>query len=297
LARLLGRLPELFRERYLNTHELYLKALADVVAHFYLGWNKDFPNYAQLVAFLKNGNVPLKLNDEPDQEQPQFRNLRNSWYHELALRHPEDFDIRVKFAGWKITQAYYAIFSSIGALVRCLRPIGSLSHDATLNVYSNEILASRRFHNSVLPPASTYMNQQGMITNIEMLEIWDYAKTQHVPTIRKCLASVGEGKSRISSVVHYLKDLREWATYEDAYLLFRMYGPTVKQNLDYSLQTLVSFYLTQSEVFLTKTFGRNAMETQFLSFNEQLRSNMGLEHTHLIARFDAYHQFLGEIRA
>ncbi len=226
----LQNLPDLFRKRYLNTHETYLKALGDVVAYHYLGWDRDQPNYAQLVAMLQVRRFPIHLTDVPAEEQPQFRNLRNAWYHELALRHPDDFDLRTKFAGWKIVEGYYSIFSSIAAVVRCIHPDGYLSHNQIIDVYSHEILASKRFSHSFVPPASTFLSQQDKLTNRELMDTWGWGREYHLPQIEKCLRAYRKGSSQLTTVLHYLKSLREWATYEDAYLLFRMYGNTVKDN-------------------------------------------------------------------
>ena len=45
MVKLLGKLPELFRERNLDTHEKFLKSIADIASHLY--FNKP--------DFLENG--------------------------------------------------------------------------------------------------------------------------------------------------------------------------------------------------------------------------------------------------
>ena len=255
LARFLETLPSLFRKRYLDKHEKFLGSLGEVTAYLYLGWNAASPNHYQLLTQLPlTGKFPITLRDKPASEQPQFRNLRNAWYHELALRYPEDFDTRLKFAGWKIVQGYYCVFSSVAAMVRCIREKGWLSHNQTINIFAHELVGSDKFGCYFLAPAGTFLNQQGRLTNYEAMKTWGYARLYHIPQIRKCLRSARERKHELTTAVHYLKSLREWATYEDAYLLFRMYGQTVKKGLDFSLQTLATLYLVHVEYFLTRAF-------------------------------------------
>ncbi len=41
MAKLFEDMPNIFRERYLNTHEKYLKSIADIIWYKYYG-NKDW---------------------------------------------------------------------------------------------------------------------------------------------------------------------------------------------------------------------------------------------------------------
>ncbi len=291
LADFLARLPELFRKRYLNRHERSLKSFADTIAYLYLGWDRHQPKYFQMISQLPlSGSFPLTLRDRPNSEQSQFRHLRNAWYHELAVRYPDDFDSRTKFAGWKIIQGYYCVFSSISALVRCLHGRGNYSHNQTISVYARELIASPTFSPFFLPPAGMYLNQQGTLSNYKQIRNTKYTDSM-LPQMRKCLRSVREGRHDITTLVHYLKSLREWATYEDSYLLFRMYGQTVKDNLDFSLQTLSSFYVAHTEFFLIRSFGLKAVRTQSTIFLGELERNMHLDHPLLRARFELYPRF------
>ena len=302
LAKLLDNLPAMFRERYLNTHEIYLKSLADVIVTLYSGLTSEKADYQATVSSFEISKFPIRLTDIPDAEQLPFRHLRNSWYHAVALRYPEDFESRTKFAGWKINQAYYCVYSTVASKVRCLHEKGTLGHDQTLSVYAREFIASRKFAGCFLPPVNTYLDQQGRVVNREPLDRWSYGKENKVPHIVECLEKVREanlesswrGKPQLTTVVHYLKSLREWATYEDAYLLFRMYGRGVKDNLDFSLKVLCSFYLMHAEVFLMHAFGYEALELQRSRFTGELGKNMGLEDRDLQARFAAYKAVLSD---
>ena len=110
----LAELPQVFRERYLDTHHRYLKSIADVITHLYWtrfrGWKE--PCRRMLLKLIPAGSLPKRK--DVGHETIHFRNLRNCWYHECALHHPRgNVNRRIRFAAWKIIQCYYAIFSAI----------------------------------------------------------------------------------------------------------------------------------------------------------------------------------------
>lgn len=103
---------EIFRKRYLNTHEIYLTSIADVIATLYKGEGCHEDRCAEMVLRLLNASE-IGIREDVDEEEPQFRNLGNSWHHEGSLTYPsESPDERLLFAAWKIVQCYYTVFSS-----------------------------------------------------------------------------------------------------------------------------------------------------------------------------------------
>lgn len=136
-------------------------------------------------------------------------------------------------------------------------------------------------------PANNFLDQQGNLENDELLRKWKWGETHSIPVMVKCLQWARNGKG-VTTFVHYLKQLREWATYEDSYLFFRMYGPSVKQNLDNYLQDISFFYLTLAELFLIRACGLEAVNLQYDRFVSELKNNLVLDAPTLTSRFNAY---------
>lgn len=293
MVRFLDTLPEVFRERYLKTHETYLKSIADIIAHMYTGKTpKEYTgktpkeNCTNMVLHLLEVSKIEKRSDV-DEETSHFRNLRNCWYHECALNYPETLDERLRFAAWKIIQCYYVVFSSIVSLVCCFHP-EQKSHDTTLNIYVSNFLCNRKRKNYFLPPTNFYLDQQGNFPEeFSQTVDWDYADSYHIPNIIKCLEKVRE-KNRRVSIPHYLKSLREWVTYGDAYLFVRLYGESPKNNLSFSLEHIAFIHCVQTEFFLLHLFGWDAVNLQFKAFLNQLKTNLKITSNPLIARFQVY---------
>jgi len=288
----LRKLPGVFRERYLQTHSIYLKSIADIIAHMYHIMH-DMTKLEESVTsmILKLSAQGAKLDErreDPGHETPEFRNLRNCWYHECALSYPsESIDERLKFASWKIVQCYYSVFSAIASLICCYHP-PKRNPNKTLNIYGREFLCNRDLLKFFLPPANLYLNQQGVIPK-ELTEMitWDYAQEHKIPDIKKCLESVHK-KGKITTFPHYLKSLREWATYEDAYLMFRLYGKSPKTDLDFSLKRIAFIHCLQTEYYLINLFGWDSVEQQYSTFLHALETYLDIEPTTLMARFQAY---------
>lgn len=284
----LKELPKVFRKRYLRTHDRYLKDLADIISTMYhiSNWEQG-SNYMTLKLLDQEVRLDEKRKD-PEHETLEFRDLRNCWYHECALHHPfTDLDDRLRFASWKIIQCYYSVFSAIASLVCCYHP-PQKSPMKTLNIYGREFLCNRRRRNFLLPPVNLYLNQQGKIPSglLEMIT-WQYAHEHKIPTVIKCLRSVHIEKT-ITTIPHYLKSLREWVTYEDAYLMFRLHGETIKANLDFSLKRIAFIHCLQTEFYLINLFGWDSVKRQYDTFTAELERNLKTESPTLLARFDAY---------
>jgi len=294
----LAKLPQVFRERYLRTHERYLKSIADVITHLYMRKAKDWkdPCRGMLLKLIPAGNLPKRKDIE--YETLHFRNLRNCWYHECALHHPlNNIDDRMRFAAWKIIQCYYAVFSSIASLVR-LENTDLKGHDKILNFYLSNLICSQNRKKFFLPPICFHLNQQGVFSKqFSRMVNWDYADSYHLPNIKECLEYTKNEmqkeqndrivKGRIG-IPHYLKILRDWTNYQDAYLFFRLYGQTVKQNLDFCLKRITFLHCVQTEFFMMKTFGWDALNLQFETFLSELGQNLGIESPALNDRFEVY---------
>ena len=297
MVKFLELLPQIFRERYLNTHERYLKSIADVVSHLYMRKLDDWEECcsSMLLRLIPAGSLPKRKDIED--ETVHFRNLRNCWYHECALHYPLDsIDMRLRFAAWKIIQCYYATFSSIAALV-CLEHGERKSHDAVLNLYLTNFVCSRRRRDFFLPPLNFHLDQQGSFSEeFSKMIKWNYADTYHLPNIKSCLEYTRDEIEQLKGhsihvrigIPHYLKSLRDWVSYQDAYLFFRLYGSSVKQNLDFCLKRIAFAHCMQTEYFMLKTFGWDAVNTQFLKFQAELKTNLGIDPPTLRDRFLAY---------
>jgi len=293
---LIAELPNLFRERYLNTHEKYLKSIADIssILYFKEGDNLEYGCELIVNKLLSAGEFSESKYDEKF-ESKYFRNLRNAWYHELVLNSPEDdFDQRIKFAPWKIVQCYYSIIAGISALIRCFYTVKFDNHKKIAALFTNDFLNSNTRRNFFLPPFNYYLDQQGNFkaSNEEIIN-WEYGIENHIPYIKECLRNIKNNQTaRRISILHYLIKLRNWVQYEDAYLFFLLYGESVKENLDYSLKRLSYGYMVHVEFFFIKLFGWKYLEPQFDVFIEKVEDNLDIEPSNLIKRFCIYQDTL-----
>jgi len=286
---------EIFRKRYLNTHETYLISIADIIATLYKWQGGYEESCAKMVSCLINAGK-MRQRKDIDEEEPQFRNLRNSWYHECALNYPSQYlNERLLFAAWKIIQCYYTVFSSIASVVTCFKP-EKKSHEATLNIFAREFLCHSRRKDYFLPPTNFYLNQQGRFPEELSEQVkWPRPTGYHirVRNIVKCLEEIRKEK-QIATIPHYLKELRDWVTYGDAYLFIRLYGQSPKMNLDFSLQAIAFINCVQTEFFLLRLYGWDAVHRQFEYFLDQLESNLEITSEPLTARFNIYSEFTNE---
>lgn len=292
MADFLKELPKIFRKRYLRTHGIYLKSIADITAHMY-GIMYDMteleePTTSMILALSTQGAELDEKRQDPGHETPEFRNLRNCWYHECALNYPfESIDERLRFASWKIIQCYYSVFSAVASIVCCHHP-PQKAPMKTLNIYGREFLCNRKKKNFFLPPMNLYLNQQGVIPkSLSEMITWDYGHEFKIPQITECLKSVHK-ENTITTIPHYLKSLREWVTYEDAYLMFRLYGKGPKGDLDFSLKRIAFIHCLQTEYYLINLFGWGAIERQYEAFSNELRRNLKIESPTLLARISSY---------
>ncbi len=291
----LKELDNTFRERCLDTHNVYLKSVADIIAQTYDAGNLRETSIKMVDSIIsQQANLEEKKID-PGHETPEFRNLRNCWYHECALNYPfgsSNFNVddRLKFASWKIIQCYYSIFASIASLVCCYNKKRKRVK-TTLNLFASNFLCNKRRKKFFLPPVNIYLNQQDQIPE-ELLDkiTWDYGQKVHIPNIYEALKTVKtEEKDNVRiTIPHYLKFLRDWVTYQDAYLLFRLYGQSPKQDLDFSLKRITFIHCLQTEFYLLNLFGWEAIKRQYVAFSTELRNNLNIKSVPLSARIKAY---------
>ena len=249
----------------------------------YSGYNSMSDNLLRVI--YSKGSIRRKL--VPPDEETVFRTLRNAWYHECSLNYPPDVEERMRFPAWKIIQCYYAIFSSIAALVRSFdnRVRG---HDKLLNVFGNLFLRNNQRKRFFVIPLCIHLKQNGDLGDsyYELLS-WEYGKEHHLPRIIEGLKRTKEqGRLRgIVTIPHYLKTLRDWATYEDSYIFFRMYGKTIRVRLDWYLRNICEAYISQVEAVMVKLYGFDAINLQKELFSNNLERFMGITPNQLIERF------------
>jgi uncharacterized membrane protein YfbV (UPF0208 family) len=223
-------------------------------------------------------------------EARALRNLRNSWYHECALNYPQESDDRMKFAPWKIIQFFYAVYSALSAIVRCFDDRTRLTQQITLNEFVAEAIVnpSVRF----LPVPLCFYLQDGAITPSPGSVIsWRYGLSCHVPNVQRCLESLHSTPSRLVSLFHYFKSLREWANYEDSYIFINLFGPSVISRLDFSLKRIVQGFFPVAEVFLISFYGWERVHAEFLTFSSRVIRHLRIGPASLNARFEEYARY------
>ena len=284
----LKELSDTFKKRFLQTHSVYLKSIADIIAVMYNTTTLRKASNNMVRKLLSQGARLHENREDPGHETFEFRNLRNCWYHECSMNYPfGNLDERLKFASWKIIQCYYSVFASIASLVCCYHP-PQWSINKTLSIYGKEFLCNRERKRFFLPPVNLYLNQEGIIPrDLSEMITWEYAHEFKIPHIEKCLIEVHK-ENTITTIPHYLKSLREWITYQDAYLLLRLYGESPKEDLDFSLKRVAFVHCLQTEYYLINLFGWEAVERQYDAFSTELENNLKIKSLTLEARFSAY---------
>ncbi len=229
----------MFRQRYLSVHDVCLNGLGDLIATAYDGGRPARDQCAKMLLILAPHTDPgIKLNDPEDFESPYFRNLRNAWYHEFAMRRSG-----LETAAWKIVKAYYAVFCSVSAVVRTLRGSGLRGHRPMLLAYGEEFVRNARRRQFLLPPSNLFL--------IDRLEgsdaiTWPYGLQYKVPNVESGLRWARDWATKVYGIPErapvtlpwYLLGLREWVNYSDAYLFLMLYGESIKNKLEAALNNI-----------------------------------------------------------
>ena len=288
-------LAQKFIDDYFNTHAKYLKSIADVIKWSYWDSARSVTISEGILDKMEvdqNHFDTIRSSWKGDEEKA-FRNLRNSWYHECALRYPfeaEDID-RMKFAPWKIIQFYYVIYTASSAIVRCYDNSEQLSHGKVMNILTSNIIMHPKLGiKFFVPPFGIYVKNGKITPSCKDAIKWEYGKNHHCPNIEKCLLSAYTKRKKNVTLLHYFKDLREWANYEDAYLFIRLYGPTVISNLNYSLLEISNAFNTLSDAFLINFYGFDKVYSEFETFVGEINEHLKVDPEFLRARFELYNR-------
>ena len=280
-------LAQMFRDRFLDKHYPMLNSVSDILTQLY--GTDSIMSKNLITKIYSKGHINLTLTD-PATETINMRSLRNAWYHECSLNYPLKDTERMKFPAWKIIQCYYAVFSSIAALVRSF-DVYSKGHNSLLNSYGTLFLRNHKMKRFFVIPLCIHLNQQGDLGDsyYELLT-WKYGTKHHLPIIIKRLEKtrVENNSKGIVTIPHYLKSLRDWATYEDPYIFFRLYGQTISKKLDGYLRNICMAYLSQTEAVMIKLYGFDAINLQKEVFSENLTTYMEIEPNELIERFKVH---------
>jgi len=279
-----SNLSKIFMDRFLNKHYPVLNSIADIIQFRYSNLPNDW-----LAEIYSKGKIKQTLID-PATETMNMRALRNAWYHECSLNYPPEYDNRMKFPAWKIIQCYYAVFSSMAALVRCFDE-EKKGHDSLLNSYGTLFLRNRKLKRFFIIPLCIHLKQDGTEgDSYNELLTWKWGKDNHLPVIIKGLERIKqENKSKgIVTIPHYLKSLRDWATYEDPYIFFRFYGEKSLKNLDLYLRIICEAYNSQTEAVMVKLYGFDVINFQKEVFTENLTKHMGIKPNKLVDRFEIH---------
>lgn len=276
-----------FRARYLNTHEKYLDSIATLLTQCNnpksLATGQFMLGHVTLVKTICSQMRVLNKFDEAK----ALRNLRNSWYHECALIHPEDLNDRMKFAPWKIIQFFYVIYSALSAVVRCFDNHPNLRQQTALNEFTTKIIINPPI--GFIPVPLNFYLCGGVITpSPSSVVSWPYGLSCHVPNIQQCLESLHATSTRSVSLFHYFKSLREWANYEDSYIFINLFGPDVIQRLNSSLKRIAQGFLPVAEVFLISFYGWGIVRDQFKQFSSHIEHVLKVTPYSLKSRFEEY---------
>lgn len=283
-------LAHMFMDRFLNRHYPVLNAISDILSYLY---KNKYRERNLLEVLYSKGDINQSLT-VPSTETKNIRSLKNAWYHECSLNYPSSEDERMKFPAWKIIQCYYAVFSSISALVRSFDN-KTMGHDKLINSYGTLFLRNHERKHFCIIPISIHLKQDGKFGDSynELLH-WEYGKEHHLPKIIKGLEKTKQEKKLkgIVTIPHYLKYLRDWATYEDSYLFSRMYGEQIRKSLDNYLRIICTAYISHTEFFMIKYYGFDLINSQKEIFSNNLEKSMDIKSSQLNERFEVHRKLI-----
>ena len=269
-----------FRQKYLNTHELYLDAILAILPH-------------PIAKIVQQIDIPSETVGELRKETARGRaqsikDMRNAWYHECAFWHPQDIDVEwLKFAPWKIIQFYYSIYCMLSAMVRCIDDSPRIRHGRMLDKFTKELIMHPVLNNRLfVAPFCFYMSEGVLHPEPEGRIHRRYALEHDFPHLKHCFDNIPNSSAKPISLVHYFKYLREWANYEDSYIFMNLYGPAVREKLRGCLQIILPAFLSIGENFLVAFWGSNVIQAEFKAFTSTMTMVNRFEPLALQCRFD-----------
>jgi len=293
------RIEKMFIQ-YLNTYHKWLKSILDILINEYLigrtaesrekkyvnGLSSKINLDAEYVSFLKGKNGGNR--------EKSIRNLLNSWYSECALRYPfNNSDERMKFASWKIIQFYYTIFTGLSSLNRDIYDKGWIDHNTAIDIFVDKFLYNEKLGQTFfIPPYCFILKEDAIEPSFEKAISWQYGLSYHCPNIEECLIETKKkrrkGKNKITSIFHFFKDFRQWATYESAYMFINLYGQSPKAELDMCLNDISFCFNYLIEKFQIEFYGYDEIKKLYQNFINRMHKYLNIYPQHLETRFSKH---------
>ena len=300
------------------------------LSHYYWAFRHHWGDSAKKVCenifnIIEAGNSRKKLQRRDHQNldmktEKITSQIQLAWYHEMALiSHPDIDDNfyeapftqlgkktlihkqRQHFVGWRVNQAYYALYSAASATLRCFKT-DEFAHaqmikefnfnclkefSPTLFVYPFSVYFSRfrsndyEFHNTQLPKLINPNSDINCKTD-------DFKSHNCFDGIKKALSHAYKYQKglidqkiikrktepdREFSFLSYMRMMRERLTYSAVKNLVELgdHSPNVPVFFDIALVNLTCFFLFCCEVFLMYFLGPTEMSTIFQEYKENIK--------------------------
>lgn len=284
---------------YLHSYHKWLKSIADILVREYLigsfGESRErrYVNGLFSRVILEDNYISeLKAHNKGNKIRAK-RNLLNSWYNECTLRYPEknimDYE-SMKFASWKIIQFYYTIFTGLSSLNRDFYRGFWRNHNTAIDIFVENLLVIPSLNNKFfIPPFCFVLKDDKVEPSFEKAISWPYGLSYHCPNLNECLIDTKnkrKKKDKIISLFHFFKCLREWATYQSAYIFINLYGQGPKAELEMCLKDISFCFNYLVEKFQIKFYGFREINVLYQDFLRRMERHLKIKPFHLITRFD-----------
>lgn len=292
-----------FRE-FLDTHETFIDSIGDLIVTEQgnkwcskYGQNRDRSIEYGVISKTELDPEYFNKNCVSGDEEWAIKNIRNSWYHQVVLFHPGSTEERMKIAPWKVIQFYYAILSSLSAVVRIRNSQVKSGHNKLINVFQTNFIEKSELCGEVFhPPFTMYIDKSDNVFNDcrseEYIE-WEYGRDVHASNIKECLEwTKEEREGGKTNLFHYLSFLRNWINYEDPSLFIELYGDSVKKDIDTSLRWIIRSFCTMSDCYLSEALGEKRIFNEYLNFSKKISSNLELNLDFLDDRMELINEYL-----
>lgn len=240
-----------------------------------------------------------------------FRNLTNSWRDEYALNHPQ-FDseeVRAQTAEWRIIQMYYTVFKSTSAIMRSkfenIREDGRGNHDGLWEKHRRKCMDE--LQTKLYPFPFMYFSVTDNPRKKDAFS-WEVPypihedfhedqKERQDGYAQDKLESIYESSQKspyiqgelLFTFYDLLKELREWAQYQQGGIFSRLYGETHIKALDHALRLIAYTALTVAEVALIHNFGFSEFEDIYLEYKESCKEGQSSDSLYLVyERYKVY---------